>query len=90
VRQTEDQPWVALNREELARENSGSEIAQELAEAREKTEVAVARAALLIRQRAGTEAELARVTAELERLRAIVQQHFDGDASDLRPTESDS
>jgi C4-dicarboxylate-specific signal transduction histidine kinase len=65
--------WFALNEEELAIENSGDKIAKELAEAREKTAAAVAKANLLIHERRGSQAELARIRAELERLRAILE-----------------
>ena len=43
---------------ELARDTKGNDVAQELAEAREKTEIAVAKANLLIQQREGTENDL--------------------------------
>lgn len=94
MRAIEDQPWVALNRDELAEENKGREVAQELADAREKAEVAVARAELLIRQRAGTEGDLARVRGELERLRAIVApregDHHGPSLFDLRQSRNGS
>jgi phage terminase Nu1 subunit (DNA packaging protein) len=94
MRVVEDQPWVALNREEIAAENKGSEVAQELAYARERAEVAVARADLLIRERAGTEGELARVRGELERLRAIVapreSDHHGPSLYDLRQSRNGS
>lgn len=65
--------WFSLNEAELAIENSGDKVARELAEAREKTAVAVAKANLLIEERAASRAELARISAELERLRSILE-----------------
>ena len=85
-----------MNRAELAIENRGDEVARELAEAREKTETAIARAHLLIQERAATEIELARVTVELERLRDIVERHDEVDrrhqvdANEIQPGEARS
>ena len=74
MRSSQDQPWAALNRVELARDTKGNDVAQELAEAREKTEIAVAKANLLIQQREGTENDLALLRAELKRLTATVER----------------
>ena len=85
-----------MNRAELAIENRGDEVARELAEAREKTETAIARAHLLIQERAATEIELARVRVELERLRDIVQRRdevdrrLDADANQAQPGDARS
>ena len=82
--------WAALNSAELALENKGDEIARELAEAREKTEIAVARANLLIQQRAATQTEFTRITAELERLREILTRRTEADRphqADAHPTQ---
>jgi hypothetical protein len=65
--------WFALNEAELAIENSADKVANELAEAREKTAAAVAKANLVMHERRGSPAELARIRAELERLRAILE-----------------
>ena len=68
-----------MNRAELAIESRGDEVASELAEAREKTEIAIARANLLIQERAATEIEHARVRVELERRRDIVERRDEVD-----------
>ena len=85
-----------MNRAELAIESRGDEVARELAEAREKTEIAIARANLLIQERAATEIELARVRVELERRRDIVERRDEvdrrhqADANQIQPGEPKS